>query len=82
MPQPLTAGQVKYDDGTPETLPQYAKDVASFLMWASEPEMIARKRLGFQVMIFLIVFAGLLYFTKKKIWHDVHHGEETSKAAA
>ena len=82
MPPPLQAGQVKYDDGTPETLPQYSKDVAAFLMWASEPHMIARKRLGFQVMIFLIVFAGLLYFTKKKVWHDVHHeAHDTSKTA-
>ena len=38
--------------------------------------------LGFQVMIFLIVFAGLLYFTKKKVWHDVHHEtHDTSKTA-
>lgn len=81
MPPPLSAGQVKYDDGTPETLPQYSKDVAAFLMWASEPHMIARKRLGFQVMIFLIVLSGLLYFTKKKVWHDVHHEEESSKTA-
>ena len=38
---------------------QYAKDVAAFLMWAAEPHLDARKRIGFQVMIFLIVFAGL-----------------------
>ena len=38
------------------------------MMWAAEPHLEARKRIGFQVMIFLIVFAGLLYFTKKKVW--------------
>jgi cytochrome c1 len=27
------------------------------------------------VFIFLIVLTGLLYFTKKKVWHDVHHPE-------
>ena len=42
------------------------------MMWAAEPHMEARKRIGFQVMIFLIVFAGLLYFTKKKVWADAH----------
>ena len=42
-------------------------------MWAAEPKLDERQRLGFQVMIFLIVFTGLLYFTKKKVWHDVHH---------
>jgi len=24
------------------------------------------------VMIFLLVFTGLLYFTKKKVWADLH----------
>ena len=40
-------------------------------MWTAEPHLEARKRLGFQVMLFLIVLAGLLYFTKKKIWARV-----------
>ncbi len=48
------------------------RDVSAFLMWAAEPHMEARKRIGLQVMIFLLVFAGLLYFTKKKVWADVH----------
>ncbi len=72
MPPPLMDGQVKYDDGSPETLEQYSKDIAAFLEWAAEPHMMARKRIGFQVVIFLIVLAGLLYFTKKKVWSDVH----------
>jgi cytochrome c1 len=72
MPPPLTDGQVTYDDGSPQTVEQYSKDVAAFLMWAAEPHMVARKRVGFQVMVFLIVLSGLLYFTKKKVWHDVH----------
>ncbi len=72
MPPPLQAGQVTFDDGAPQTLDQYTKDVTAFMMWAAEPHMVARKRLGFQVMIFLIVLAGLMYFTKKKIWSAVH----------
>jgi cytochrome c1 len=72
MPAPLTPNQVEYADGTPTTVDQYAKDVAAFMMWAAEPHMEARKRTGFQVMIFLIVFASLLYFTKKKVWADAH----------
>jgi ubiquinol-cytochrome c reductase cytochrome b/c1 subunit len=51
---------------------QYSKDVAAFMMWAAEPHLDARKRIGFQVMIFLLVFAGLMYFTKKKVWSAVH----------
>jgi cytochrome c1 len=72
MPQPMEDGRVTYEDGSPQTLAQYSKDVSAFLMWAAEPHMEARKRLGFQVMIFLIVLAGLMYFTKKKVWADVH----------
>jgi cytochrome c1 len=73
MPKPLSDGQVQYTDGTPMTVDQYGKDVGAFLMWAAEPKLDERKRLGFQVMIFLIVLSGLLYFTKKKVWSDVAH---------
>jgi len=72
MPPPLTDGRVEYTDGSPATVDQYAKDVAAFMMWAAEPHLDARKRIGFQVMIFLFVFALLMYFTKKKVWADVH----------
>ena len=71
MPKPLSDGQVEYTDGTPTTVDQYGRDVAAFLMWTAEPTLDARKRLGFQVMIYLIVLTGLLYLTKKKVWHDV-----------
>jgi cytochrome c1 len=37
-------------------------------MWAAEPKLEERKRLGFNVLIFLIVYAGLLLLVKKKIW--------------
>jgi cytochrome c1 len=72
MPPPLQAGQVTFDDGSPQTLEQYSKDVSAFLMWAAEPHLVARKRIGFQVMIFLIVLAGLIYYTKRKVWSAVH----------
>ena len=72
MRPPLLDGQVDYTDGTTATAVQYSRDVAAFLMWVAEPHLEARKRIGFQVMIFLIVFAGLAYFTKKKVWADLH----------
>jgi ubiquinol-cytochrome c reductase cytochrome c1 subunit len=71
MVKPLNDGQVAYTDGSPQTVGQYARDVAAFLHWAAEPHLEQRKRIGFQVMIFLIVFAGLMYFTKKKVWSAV-----------
>lgn len=77
MPAPLSDGQVEYpktEDGrpqAPETRQQYAKDVTAFLMWAAEPHLEARKEIGFKTLVFLLLFAGLLYFTKKKIWSRV-----------
>ena len=71
MVKPLSDGQVAYTDGSPQTIDQYSRDVSAFLAWAAEPTLEARKRIGFQVMIFLIVFAGLMYFTKKKVWSQV-----------
>jgi ubiquinol-cytochrome c reductase cytochrome b/c1 subunit len=72
MPQPIADGQVTYDDGSPATALQYAKDVTAFLMWTAEPHLEARKRMGLQVMIFLLVLSGLLYFTKKRVWASAH----------
>ncbi len=74
MPKPLNDGQVEYPKGpdgkspVPETVAQYSKDVAAFMVWMAEPHLEARKRMGMQVMLFLLVFAGLLYYTKKKVW--------------
>jgi ubiquinol-cytochrome c reductase cytochrome b/c1 subunit len=87
MPPPLQAGQVTFDDGAPQTLEQYSNDVSAFLMWAAEPHLVARKRIGFQVMIFLIVLAGLMYVTKKKVWHEIEkpreiaHGQDPAKTS-
>ncbi len=72
MPPPLLDGQVNYTDGTPATAEQYSRDVSAFLVWVAEPHLEARKRIGFQVMIFLLVFAGLAYLAKKKVWSDLH----------
>src|SRR5579885_153423 len=83
MPKPLNDGQVEYTDGTPQTVDQYGRDVAAFLMWASEPKLDERKRLGFQVFVFLIVLTGLLYFSKRRVWEDVkHHPELTASRPA
>jgi cytochrome c1 len=72
MPQPLFPDGVTYADGTPATVDQMARDVAHFLMWAAEPKMEARKHTGLKVLIFLVVFTGVLYAAKRKVWRDVH----------
>lgn len=73
MAPPLSDELVDFDDGSPNTMEQQAKDVTAFLAWAADPGLNERKQRGFIVILFLLIFAGLLYFTKKKIWSDVAH---------
>lgn len=75
MAPPLSEGIVTYDDGSPETVDQYAKDISAFLMWAAEPHLVERKAMGFKVMVFLALFAVLLYLTKKKVWAGLKEQE-------
>ena len=80
MPKPLSDGQVEYPKGpdgkspVPETVDQYARDVAAFMVWMAEPHLEARKRMGMQVMLFLVAFSLLLYYTKKKVWSRMPDG--------
>ena len=73
MAPPISDDQVTYDDGTPQTLDQYAKDVSAFLMWAAEPHLEDRKRTGFMVMVFLAIFTALVYLTKKSVYANKEH---------
>jgi ubiquinol-cytochrome c reductase cytochrome c1 subunit len=72
MPPPLSEGQVAYADGTEATLEQMSNDVATFLTWAAEPTLEARKQTGLKVMLFLFVLTGLLYATKRKVWAQLY----------
>ncbi len=73
MPPPLTANKVTYSDGTPATVDQEAKDIAAFLTWASDPKMEERKQTGFAVMIYMLIFCGLLYASYRRVWRNVSH---------
>ncbi|WP_374306329.1 cytochrome c1 [Methylocella sp.] len=73
MPPPLSDGVVDYADGSPKTKEQYATDVAAFLMWAAEPKLEARKSMGFAVIVYLLIFAGLLLAIKKRLWANIPH---------
>ncbi|MGA9794213.1 MAG: cytochrome c1 [Rhizomicrobium sp.] len=72
MPPPLRDNSVTFSDGTKATKGQEAHDVVTFLSWASEPKLDARHQIGLGVMIFLIVFAGILFLSYRKIWRDAH----------
>ena len=75
MAPQLTDGQVEYADGTGATVEQMAHDVSAFLMWAAEPKMVERKQAGVRNVLFLLIFAVLLWFTNKKIWKKVKQSE-------
>ena len=71
MASPLSDGIVEYSDGTEATMDQMAKDVTTFLAWAAEPELEERHRVGFKVIIYLILLTILVYLSMKKIWSRV-----------
>lgn len=78
MPPPLTDGAVTYaasENGAavPETADQYSRDVSAFMMWMADPHMVARKESGLQVLVFLVLFAGLMYLVKRRLWSKVEH---------
>ena len=81
MPRPLSDGVVEYTDGTEPTIDNYAKDVSAFLMWTAEPTLEARYRLGARIMIFLLVFAVIMYLAKKVVWSRVHKHDHAAKSA-
>ncbi len=73
MPAPLSEDQVEYADGTKATVGQMARDVTNFLVWAAEPELEERKRMGVKVVLFLLLLTGMLFAIKRAVWSKVPH---------
>ena len=72
MIAPLSDGRVKYSDGTPATIANYAADVSAFLSWTADPTLEERKRMGWQVLLYLLITSVLLFIAKKRIWANAH----------
>ncbi len=68
MSEPVSEGIVEYSDGTNPTKDQIAKDITTFLVWASEPHLETQHRMGFKTIIFLIILITLVYMSKQKVW--------------
>ncbi len=81
MLAPLSDGLVEYSDGTQSTTAQMAKDVTTFLVWTAEPHLESQHRMGFKVIIYLIILLTLVYMSKQKVWSrfgsKVEEEEET-----
>jgi len=56
---------IEYEDGTPASTSQLAKDVATFLKWAAEPEHDARKKMCIKAMCMFSILLGITYYIKR-----------------
>lgn len=71
MPQPLYGDDVEYSDGAATSIEAVSADLTQFLMWAAEPKMEVRKRIGVAAVFFLSIFVIFSYLAKRRIWADV-----------
>ena len=73
MPPPLVEDGVEYADGATASVEQMAWDVVNFIQWTAEPEMEQRKKMGFKVVLFLIILSAILFAAKRKMWSNLNH---------
>jgi ubiquinol-cytochrome c reductase cytochrome c1 subunit len=71
MANPLSDGLVEYADGTDASVEQMSKDITTFLMWAAEPHLEARHKMGFKAIVYLVILTILVYFSMKRIWSRI-----------
>ena len=71
MARVLFDGVVEYEDGTPATTSQMAKDVSTFLAWAAEPEHDDRKKMGMKAVIILTGLTALSIWLKRFKWAPI-----------
>ncbi|XP_065360461.1 cytochrome c1, heme protein, mitochondrial [Calliphora vicina] len=68
MAQVLYNEVIEYQDGTPATQSQLAKDVATFLKWTSEPEHDVRKGMIIKVLGIMTFLTVVSYYIKRHKW--------------
>lgn len=81
MAQNLYDGLVDYDDGTEASASQMAKDVTTFLTWASEPELEERRIMGTKAMILVSSMTLLTLFWKKHVWSSIKNAKFVYKSS-
>jgi len=68
MAPPIYNEIIEYDDGTPATQSQLAKDVSTFLTWAASPEHDLRKKTAIKALTMLAILSGFTYYIKRSKW--------------
>lgn len=71
MARVLYDGLVEYEDGTPASASQMAKDVVEFLNWSAEPEMDQRKKMGMKVLIIATALFAISVWVKRYKWSPI-----------
>ena len=71
MPRVIFDGLVEYEDGTPATTAQMAKDVVTFLHWAAEPEHDERKKAGIKAVILFTALTAISIYVKRFKWAPI-----------
>uniref|UniRef100_A0AAZ3Q991 Cytochrome c domain-containing protein n=1 Tax=Oncorhynchus tshawytscha TaxID=74940 RepID=A0AAZ3Q991_ONCTS len=66
MAPPIYNEVLEFEDGTPATMSQVAKDVCTFLRWAAEPEHDQRKRMGLKLLMGSAILVPLVYYMKSR----------------
>jgi ubiquinol-cytochrome c reductase cytochrome c1 subunit len=61
MPPPLSDGMIDFEDGTPATVSQMAKDVVNFLRWTAEPEYDDRRIAFWKTITTWAIFTGMFF---------------------
>jgi len=68
MPPPLMPDMLTYEDGTPATVSQMAKDVTTFLCWTASPEHDDRKKMAIKAIFILSLIVVPTLYYKRLIW--------------
>ncbi|CAG5102156.1 Similar to CYC1: Cytochrome c1 [Cotesia congregata] len=71
MAPPLYDEVIEFEDGTPATTSQLAKDISTFLMWTSNPEHDERKYLSIKTLAVGIILIAGCYWMKRHKWTTV-----------
>jgi len=68
MQPPIYNEIIEYEDGTPATQSQLAKDVCTFLAWSASPEHDMRKKMGVKVFALFPVLLLTSWYMKRRYW--------------